>query len=177
MPRVEITHTADLSTAERDEARGLLEAVFAGEWDPTDWEHALGGLHVRAFDGAVLVGHASVVQRRLLHGGRALRAGYVEGVAVAEDRRGEGLGAAVMAEAERIAHAAYDLGALGTTELARGLYLARGWQPWRGPLCVLSPHGVERTRGEEGHVLVLPGAASVDLSGTLTCDWRDGDVW
>jgi aminoglycoside 2'-N-acetyltransferase I len=24
------------------------------------------------------VGHASVVQRRLLHGGRALRAGYVE---------------------------------------------------------------------------------------------------
>lgn len=44
-----------------------------------DWDHALGGLHELAWEGFELVGHASVVGRRLLHAGRTLRVGYVEG--------------------------------------------------------------------------------------------------
>ena len=35
-------------------------------------------MHALASEGDRLVGHGSVVQRRLLHGGRALRTGYVE---------------------------------------------------------------------------------------------------
>ena len=48
-----------------------------------DWEHALGGVHAVAWLDGEVVGHASVVQRRLLHDGRALRTGYVEGVGCA----------------------------------------------------------------------------------------------
>jgi len=34
-----------------------------------------------------------------------------------------------------------------------------------------------RTPDEDGAVWVLPVAVDLDLDGTLTCDWRDGDVW
>ena len=85
-----------------------------------DWEHSLGGVHALAFDGDTLVGHAAVVQRRLLHGGRALRTGYVEGVAVRADQRRRGHGAAMMDALERVIRGAYDLGALGATDEAVG---------------------------------------------------------
>lgn len=42
-----------------------------------------------AWEGDALVGHASVIQRRLSIRGRALRTGYVEGVGVRADRRGD----------------------------------------------------------------------------------------
>ncbi len=56
-------------------------------------------------------------------------------------------------------------------------YSARGWRRWEGPTCALTPDGVVRTPDEDGGVFVLPGDVPLDLSGTLTCDWRDGDVW
>ena len=83
-----------------------------------DWEHSLGGVHAIAWDGDELVGHAAVVQRRLLHGGRALRAGYVEGVGVRADHRRQGHAAAMMDALERVVRGAYDLGALGATDEA-----------------------------------------------------------
>ncbi len=57
-----------------------------------DWEHCLGGLHALVWRGPRLVAHAALVQRRLLHRGRALRAGHVEGVAVHPDVQRQGLG-------------------------------------------------------------------------------------
>ena len=142
-----------------------------------DWEHSLGGVHVVVWDDHELVGHASVVQRRLLHGGRALRAGYVEGVGVQMDRRRRGHGAAMMDALERIVRSAYELGALGATDAAADFYAARGWKRWEGPTSALTPTGIARTEQEDGSVYVLPVAAPLDLSGELTCDWRDGDVW
>jgi len=142
-----------------------------------DWEHGLGGVHALAYDAGALVGHASVVQRRLLHGGRALRAGYVECVAVRGDRRRRGHGAAMMAALERVIRAAYELGALGASDEGAALYTARGWRPWRGPTSALTPTGVVRTAEEDGSIFVLPASAALDLDGELTCDWRDGDVW
>jgi aminoglycoside 2'-N-acetyltransferase I len=34
-----------------------------------------------------------------------------------------------------------------------------------------------RTPGEAGAVYVLPVTVDLDVTGELTCDWRDGDVW
>jgi aminoglycoside 2'-N-acetyltransferase I len=155
----------------------LLESVFEGDWSDHDWEHALGGVHALVWEDDELIGHASVVQRRLLHAGRALRAGYVEGVAVRADRRGRGHAGAMMDALERVVRGAYDLGALGATDAAVPLYAGRGWQLWRGPLSALTPDGVVPTPDEDGSVYVLPGEAPLDLDGELTCDWRDGDVW
>ena len=53
-------------------------------------------MHAIVEEDGVIVAHGAVVQRRLLHGGRALRTGYVEGVAVRPDRQRRGLGAALM---------------------------------------------------------------------------------
>ncbi len=111
------------------------------------------------------------------HGGRALRAGYVEGVGVRLDRRGRGHGTAMMEALERVVRGAYELGALGATDEAADFYAARGWKLWHGPTSVLTPTGIKRTEEEDGCIYVLPLGVSLDLSGELTCDWRDGDVW
>ncbi|RKT57082.1 GNAT family N-acetyltransferase [Saccharothrix australiensis] len=170
-------HTSDVEPAVLAEARELCDAAFDGEFSDEDWEHALGGVHALVWDGDELVGHGSVVQRRLVHGGRAWRTGYVEAVAVREDRRKRGHGAAVMTALEDVVRGAYELGALGAAEDAVDFYAARGWRRWLGPTSVLAPGGPERTEEDDGGVFVLPVTADVDLSGPLACDWRGGDVW
>ncbi|MFI6156453.1 GNAT family N-acetyltransferase [Kitasatospora sp. NPDC051170] len=170
-------HTSDVDRAVLHEARELLDVVFEGDMTPEDWEHALGGVHALLWEEGQLVGHAAVVQRRVLHGGRALRAGYVEAVGVRADRRGRGHGAMLMDAVERVVGGAYELGVVGASDEAVGFYRRRGWRPWRGPLSALTPEGVRPTPEEAGAIFVLPGAAPLDLSGELTCDWRDGEVW
>ena len=170
-------HTADLDSATLDHARALLDEVFEGDLSEHDWEHALGGVHALVWEGGELIGHASLVQRRLLHGGRALRTGYVEGVGVRMDRRGHGHGAAMMEALERVLRGAYELGALGAAEAAMDFYTARGWKRWEGPTSALTPSGIVRTEDDDGGVFVLPLTAPLEFAGKLTCDWRDGDVW
>ncbi|MTE17974.1 GNAT family N-acetyltransferase [Streptomyces sp. TRM43335] len=174
---VRVAHTADLDADTLTAARSLLEEVFEGDFDDHDWEHSLGGVHALAREGSELVGHAALVQRRLLHGGRALRTGYVEGVGVRADRRRHGYGAAMMAELERVVRGAYELGALGSSDEGLPFYTARGWLRWSGPTSALTPTGVARTAEEDGYVLVLPVTAELDPTGELVCDWREGDVW
>jgi aminoglycoside 2'-N-acetyltransferase I len=177
MPDVRLVHTSALGADVLAAVHGLLVAVFADELSEEDWEHGLGGMHAVAWEDGAVVAHASVVQRRLLHGGRALRAGYVEAVAVHPERRRRGLGAAVMAALEPVLRGAYDIGALGATDAAIALYESLGWRPWRGPLSALTPDGIVPTPDEAGGVLVLELGVPLDLDGELTCDWRDGDVW
>ena len=55
--------------------------------------------------------------------------------------------------------------------------LARGWAPWQGPTAVLTPGGVTPTPDDDDSTLVRPVTAGLVLTGTLTCDWREGDVW
>ena len=177
MTELRTAHTADLDAATLKSARALLDAVFEGDMTDHDWDHALGGVHALLWEGRELVGHASVIQRRLLHGGRALRAGYVEGVAVRADRRRRGHGGALMEAVERVVRGAYEVGALGATDEAVEFYAARGWQRWQGPTSALTPTGITRTEEEDGSIYVLPVTVPLDLSGELTCDWRDGDLW
>jgi aminoglycoside 2'-N-acetyltransferase I len=178
MTDVRTAHTSELSAAELAAVRALMADAFEGDFTDEDWDHSVGGMHALAWDGAELIGHGSVVQRRLLHGGRALRTGYVEAVAVRADRRRQGVGSAVMAALEGILRrGGYELGALGAADEAVPLYTGRGWQRWRGRSGVLSPTGIQRTEEEDGYLYVLPLDAKLDLDGELVCDWRPGDVW
>jgi aminoglycoside 2'-N-acetyltransferase I len=169
-------HTADLDASARSAIRRLMDAVFDGVSDDT-FENVLGGVHALVVEEGELVGHGSVVQRRLLHAGRALRTGYIEGVAVREDRRRRGHGAAVMSALERVLQAAYQLGALGASIEGGPLYASRGWQLWRGPSSALTPDGIRRTADKDGFIYVLPVSVPVDVSGELICDWRQGALW
>jgi aminoglycoside 2'-N-acetyltransferase I len=173
-----VAHTSELDAAMLAAGRALMDEAFPDDMTDADWEHALGGMHALAVVDGELVGHASVVQRRLIHGGRALRAGYVEGVAVREAHRRAGVGSALMAALEPIIEKAYDLGALGATDEAVPFYTSRGWHLWRGPSWALTPAGVIRTAEADGAIYVLPVASvHLQLDDPLMADWRDGDVW
>ncbi|HKD87420.1 MAG TPA: GNAT family N-acetyltransferase [Streptosporangiaceae bacterium] len=169
-------HTADLDEDTKTAVRALMDASFANFSDEA-FDNTLGGMHALVFEDGQVIGHASVVQRRLLHGGRALRTGYIEGVAVRSDRRRRGHGDAMMEVLERIVRSGYRLGALGASPDGARLYTSRGWQLWRGPSSVLSPDGIRRTPDVDGAIYVLPVSVPVDVTGELTCDWRPGSVW
>jgi aminoglycoside 2'-N-acetyltransferase I len=177
MAQITTAHTAYAEPPVLRAARALLDDVFAGEMTDADWEHALGGIHAFAWEEDRLIGHASVIQRRLWLGGRALRTGYVEGVGVRTDHRRRGIGAALMDALEPVIRGAYDLGALASTDMARPFYEARGWQLWQGPSSALTPRGIERTPDDDGGIFVLPVSVKLDLTAEITADWRDADVW
>ncbi|MFD8994406.1 aminoglycoside 2'-N-acetyltransferase, partial [Streptomyces abikoensis] len=90
MPEPRTAHTSDLTAAELAAIRALLDDSFEGDFSDDDWDHALCGIHATVWEGDTLLAHGALVQRRLLHGGRALRTGYVEAVAVRAERGGGG---------------------------------------------------------------------------------------
>jgi len=172
-----LVHTADLDSETRQRVCQMVTAAFGGDFTDDDWEHALGGMHALIWHRGAIIAHAAVVQRRLLYHGDALRCGYVEGVAVREDFRGQGLVRALLDGAEQVIRGAYQVGAVSSSDLARGIYAARGWLRWRGPTSALAPTGPTRTPDDDGAVFVLPVGISLDTSADLMCDWRAGDLW
>jgi aminoglycoside 2'-N-acetyltransferase I len=172
-----VGHTAELEPEVLNRARQLLEQIFEADWTEQDWDHSLGGVHVMAFSGELLVGHAAVVQRRLLHRGEALRAGYVEALGVHSSYRRIGVGGRMMDVLEGVIARAFELGALSATDSAAELYRKRGWVQWQGPLSALTPDGLRPTPEEAGGVYVLPVTRELDIHDSLSADWRDGDVW
>ncbi|WP_405488501.1 GNAT family N-acetyltransferase [Streptomyces sp. NBC_00096] len=175
-----LRHTSQLADGELRRVRELLDGAFGGDFSEEDFEHALGGMHALVHEGGELVAHGSVVQRRVVHAGRALRTGYVEAVAVRGDRRRCGLGGRVMDALEGVVARAYVLGALSASAAGAALYAGRGWQVWGGEIGVLGPGGPERLADEEGstYVWVPPGGGVLldPTAGPLRFDWRDGDV-
>jgi aminoglycoside 2'-N-acetyltransferase I len=71
----------------------------------------------------------------------------------------------------------FELGVLGTGRHA--FYERLGWMTWRGQAFVRTPDGSRRTPDEEGFILVrrTPSTPRLDLGGSISCDWRPGDVW
>jgi aminoglycoside 2'-N-acetyltransferase I len=174
---IRVAHTSELEPSLLAAAHAMLVEVFEGDFEDHDWEHALGGIHALAYDGGELAGHASVVQRRLLHGGRALRTGYVEAVGVRREARRRGHAGALMDAIERVIRGAYEVGALGASDMAIPFYRARGWLPWQGETYALTPDGRTRTPDDDDSLYVLELSAPLDRAAEIACDWRDGAVW
>lgn len=172
--------TDELTEAEAAGIRRLLDAAFGiGEegFSDDDWDHALGGVHFVLDIDDEVVAHASVVERELHLGGRPLRAGYVEAVAAAPARQGQGLGSRVMRPATEYIRERFELGALGTG--SHGFYERLGWSRWRGPSSVRTAGGLRRTVEDDGYIMVLPTPSSpqLDYDAPISCDWRPADAW
>ena len=173
--------TPELTDAEVDAARAILWAAFEtvdGGMTEDDWDHALGGVHVLAELDGRIVAHASVVDRDIRLDGHPLRTGYVEAVAVDPSLQRGGVGTLIMREVAAILESTFELGALatGTPEF----YERLGWLRWRGPTSVRTASGEQRTPEDDGWILVLETSLAprpVDLDGTISCEWRPGDVW
>ena len=146
--------TADLTQAEAKSIRAIMDEAFGTDeeerFTDDDWEHALGGTHfVLDLDGEI-VGHASVVERRLELGGRPVRTGYVEAVAVATGRQGGGFGSVLMTDVNAWIADHFELGALGTGR--RRFYERLGWLTWRGPvICTNDRRRTAHGRGRRLH--------------------------
>ncbi|MFT4088472.1 MAG: GNAT family N-acetyltransferase [Gordonia sp. (in: high G+C Gram-positive bacteria)] len=189
--RVRLCRSPELSAAELVELRSMLDAAFAGDFSDTDFDHALGGVHVLVNDaeagtGASIVGHASVVERTLtvddadaVSVGEDLRIGYVEGVAVADSHRRRGIGGLVMGCIEREIDASYEMGVLAASDAGMALYTSRGWTSWTGQLAARTDDGVQPTPGERGAILIWRTARTndVDVARRLVVDQRPGSAW
>ena len=179
--RLRRVSTPDLTPAETAAVRVLLAVAFGPDEDDRftdqDWEHAVGGLHFVLDLGGEVLAHAAVVERDLHVDGRPLRTGYVEAVATAPDRQGIGLGSLLMADVTSYIRETFELGALGTGR--HHFYERLGWLTWAGPSFVRTADGVQPTPEDDGYILVLPTPSSppLDRTGSISCDWRPGDVW
>jgi aminoglycoside 2'-N-acetyltransferase I len=171
--------TTELSGAELEALRRLLDQAFGGRFGEDDWRHTVGGRHLLAVEEGEVVAHAAVVARTMVAGGRRLRTGYVEGVATRPDRRRQGLAVLVMGAANRVIRQGYRLGALSDGSGIQGFYERLGWERWQGPTFVATAAGPLRTADDDGSVLVLrtPTTGDLDLARSLVCDWREGDAW
>jgi aminoglycoside 2'-N-acetyltransferase I len=171
-------HSQDLAPGEIEVLRALFAAAWPpGDFDESDWQHAVGGIHVLAEDDGEIRSHAAVVARDIEASGHLLDTGYVEAVATWPEHEGRGYGSATMEEAGAVIRERYELGALGTGRHA--FYERLGWERWRGPTYVREVDGLARTADADGAILILrtPRTPPLDLDAEIVCDWRTGDVW
>ncbi|MCM2387724.1 GNAT family N-acetyltransferase [Streptomyces albipurpureus] len=177
---VRTAHTHEFTPQELAAIHDLLDKAFGGDFGDEDWDHSLGGVHTVLYDSdGAPVAHGSVIMRRVMHGGRSYRVGYVEGVAVRAELRRQGLGDLVMGVLEGVIGRAYDLGALSASDAGAALYRSRDWQLWRGRIEAIGPAGVVHLPDEEDSTFLWAGSAAEKLpepSKALVFDWRDGDV-
>jgi aminoglycoside 2'-N-acetyltransferase I len=78
---------------------------------------------------------------------------------------------------EQVVRRAYEMGALGASEMGAGFYRHRGWRPWEGRRLTMTPSGPVPTARDDEDVYVFEAGVALDVAGDLTCDWRDGDIW
>lgn len=180
--RVRTVQSRDADHDELCVAEQLVKQSFGTGFRDDDWHHGLGGTHVFVNDDTdTLLGHAAVVSRVIRHGTIALRAGYVEAVAVRSDLQGRGLGRVLMDKIESIVHANYQLGALNAIDSAVPFYLHRGWTLWTGATAAIDRAGdITATTNDEDRIMLLSNtlrSRKFDQSAVLTCDWRPGDPW
>jgi RimJ/RimL family protein N-acetyltransferase/predicted N-acetyltransferase YhbS len=179
-PRIRRLPTAALAGREVERIRVVLAAAF-GEGDEAftddDWAHAVGGRHFVLEVAGEIVCHAAVVERELHVDGRPVRTGYVEAVATMPGQEGRGHGSLLVGAVSGFVRERYELGALGTGR--RHFYERLGWRTWLGPSFVRSPDGLVPTPDDDGYIMVLetPTSPALDITATISSDWRPGDVW
>ena len=180
-PRLTVLHTDELGPQRLADLTALCEAAFGHRFAPV-WERVGQGIHVVAEVGGRPVAHAMVVDRTLhlrADASVTLDTGYVENVATAPERGGEGLGSAVMGEVGRVIGDAYALGALATG--SHGFYARLGWTTWAGPTWVRMPDGQRvRSAEQDGNIMVLRTPTTpptLDPSMPIAVDWRPGEPW
>jgi aminoglycoside 2'-N-acetyltransferase I len=177
---VRVLTTDRLSPSEVQGLRAMFDEAWPGDgdFDDHDWDHATGGTHLLMDVDGTVRSHVSVVERRLVTGGRALRTGYVEAVATWEKDRRLGYASELMRRATSIIDERYEFGGLGTGLFT--FYERLGWERWRGPTSVRTDDGEVATPDEDGFVLIrrTPATpAGLDLDAPISCDWRPGDAW
>jgi aminoglycoside 2'-N-acetyltransferase I len=177
MAELGVFRTTEASSSRLADIRRLMDVAFDGGFTDDDWEHTLGGWHVVMVEDDVVISHAAVVTRVLVAGTQPLRTGYVEGVATAKSKMGQGFGSHAMAIVTEIVRRDYEFGALGTGR--HSFYERLGWERWQGPTFVQDGDELLRTEEDDNGIMVLRFGPSeeIDLAARLVCRSRSGDDW
>jgi aminoglycoside 2'-N-acetyltransferase I len=127
------------------------------------------GLHVLAWSGETLVGHAVVTTRWLQAGVKPLlRTAYVDAVATSSAYQGQGVGTAVMEHLASLV-TSWDIACLETER--ESFYARLGWEVWQGPLAGRTDDGLIPTPDQTGvMILRLPNSPPLDLEESLTIE-------
>lgn len=173
-----VLESEHVDEATRTALRDLWARAFGDRFSDDDADHAYGGVHVLAHDGAQLVAHASAVPRRLRFGDAPWRTvGYVEAVATDPQRQGEGIGRATMLRLHDEIAARWPVAMLSTGR-ATGFYERLGWERWQGVSYTATGDGAVPDDEHGGlMVLRLDPSALPDLAVDVTCEDRSGDAW
>jgi aminoglycoside 2'-N-acetyltransferase I len=123
-----------------------------------------------------IVSHAMWVTRVLETNRHSpLRTAYVEAVATKPSHQRRGFASEIL---RRLAAEIrdFDLGALAPSDPP--FYARLGWESWRGPLFIRTEAGLKSTPDETVMILRLPRTpADLDLSSSLSAEWRPGELW
>jgi aminoglycoside 2'-N-acetyltransferase I len=131
--------------------------------------------HVLGYLDGDVVAHTLWLDRRMRVGdGDWTTAAYIEGVATHPEYRKRGYGEAVMRRVQdEIAH--YPLGALSPA--VEPWYLKLGWERWLGRLWIDKDGQMAETRDETVLVYRTPRTGPLDLTVSLTAEWRPFALW
>ena len=171
--------SSEMTAAQADEVIALCSAVFRVDYA---FYMNLGyeRVHILGYVGPHLVSHALWLARRLQVGrGPWLNAAYVEGMATHPDYRGQGYGSALMRRLQQeivdSTHGRFDLGALSPARAA--WYERLGWVRWQGPLFILQDGVVQATPDDCVLIYRTPRSGDIDLTTSLTGEWRPFEPW
>jgi aminoglycoside 2'-N-acetyltransferase I len=139
-------------------------------------ETFVGATHVLGYSNDLLVCHALWVTRYLQAGTNPLmRTAYVEAVATEAKYRRRGFASAVMKHLTGEVQD-YDLAALSPFSVE--YYQRLGWELWQGPLFIRTKDNlVPCLDDEEVMIFRLPKTPLLDLTTSLSAEWRKGELW
>ena len=164
----------ELTRAQIDQIIALCSEVFRCDY-AFYMNLDLPRVHVLGYVGERLVAQALWLTRRLRVGaGPWLEAADIEGVATHADFRRRGYGSAVMRRLQGEI-SGFDLGVLSPSQ--EGWYRRLGWEHWLGPLFIVKDGVAEATPDDYVMVYRTPKTGALDLTASLTGEWRPFELW
>lgn len=171
---LEVLRGEQLTPEQLAEISALCNRAYDADLEPlfqtfTDVTHVIGRW------GSVIVSHAMWVTRWLQPGDQpSLRTAYVEMVATEPQFQGRGFATAVM---RRLVSAIHDFELGGLSPAEPRLYTKLGWVFWQGPLFIRTQDGLISTPDDSMMILRLPKTPPLDLTSSLSAEWREGELW
>ncbi len=131
--------------------------------------------HVIAYLNSTIVSHALWVTRWLsCDNGPLLRTAFVELVATEPQFEGRGFATLVM---QRLATEITDFDLGGLWPNYPEWYARLGWVKWRGPLFIRKAEDLMPTPDDQIMIKSLPKSPPLNLDGSLSAEWREGELW
>ena len=172
---IKVLHSKLIPETIRKDIVSLCDRAYEKDMQPI-LETFVDATHVLGYYNDLLVCHALWVTRYLQAGTNPMmRTAYVEAVATEAKYRSRGFASAVMKHLVGEVQE-YDLAALSPFSVE--YYQRLGWELWHGPLFIRTKHNLVPSLDEEEVMIFrLPKTPLLDLTASLSAEWRKGELW